>query len=78
MMKGINWLDGLLERAVTCGMFGTKMRALVKSADAHGVALVLGQGTVAQVSARQRHDPQDVSMLHERAVEVAGRRQAEP
>lgn len=43
MMKDIDRLDDLLERALACGMCGTKMRSVVKAADARDVADVLDQ-----------------------------------
>ncbi|MDQ2797154.1 MAG: fructose bisphosphate aldolase [Actinomycetota bacterium] len=43
VMKEIEGLDGLLERAVAKGIFGTKMRSVVKDADEDGVARVVSQ-----------------------------------
>ena len=43
MMKPIPELDGLLERATGHGVFGTKMRSVVLTADAAGVDAVVGQ-----------------------------------
>ncbi len=43
MMKPIPDLDGLLERATQHGVFGTKMRSVVLTADAAGVDAVVGQ-----------------------------------
>lgn len=43
LMKEIGGLDGLLARARDKGIFGTKMRSVVKSADAEGIAAVLDQ-----------------------------------
>lgn len=43
VMKEIVGLDALLERAVTQGIFGTKMRSVVKHADEDGVARVVSQ-----------------------------------
>jgi len=54
VMKPIPGLDDLLERAVAKGIFGTKMRSVVKGANANGIdAIVEQQFTVgAQI---QRH-----------------------
>jgi fructose-bisphosphate aldolase, class I len=43
VMKPIPDLDSLLERAVTKGVFGTKMRSVIKQADAAGVGAVVDQ-----------------------------------
>ena len=43
LMKELTMLDGLLERAVAKGMFGTKMRSVIKHADAEGIASVVAQ-----------------------------------
>ena len=43
LMKPISTLDELLERAVRHGVFGTKMRSVIKDADATGVAAVADQ-----------------------------------
>jgi fructose-bisphosphate aldolase, class I len=43
LMKPFTRIDGLLERAVRRGVFGTKMRSVVKHADEGGVAAVLDQ-----------------------------------
>ncbi len=43
LMKPIPGLDELLERARAHGVFGTKMRSVIKLADANGVAEVVGQ-----------------------------------
>ncbi|HYI60957.1 MAG TPA: fructose bisphosphate aldolase [Acidimicrobiales bacterium] len=43
VMKPIDGLDELLGRAVEKGMFGTKMRSVVKEADPKGVAAVVDQ-----------------------------------
>lgn len=43
VMKPIPDLDALLSRAVEKGMFGTKMRSVVKTADAAGVKAVVDQ-----------------------------------
>lgn len=43
LMKPIPGLDDLLERAVAKGIFGTKMRSVVKNADAAGVKAVVDQ-----------------------------------
>ena len=43
VMKPIDGLDGLLARAVERGMFGTKMRSVIKLADATGVQAVVDQ-----------------------------------
>jgi fructose-bisphosphate aldolase class I len=42
-MKPIDGLDGLLERAVAKGIFGTKMRSVVKTADAKGISAIVEQ-----------------------------------
>jgi len=43
VMKPMPGLAALLERAKTHGVFGTKMRSVIKLADANGVAEVVGQ-----------------------------------
>jgi fructose-bisphosphate aldolase class I len=43
LMKPMPGLDALLERAKAKGVFGTKMRSLVKQADAAGVAAIVRQ-----------------------------------
>jgi len=43
VMKPMPDLDALLQRAITKGMFGTKMRSVVKLADPSGVKAVAGQ-----------------------------------
>jgi fructose-bisphosphate aldolase class I len=43
LMKPIDTLDDLIERAVAHGMFGTKMRSVVKDADAEGVNAIVDQ-----------------------------------
>ncbi len=43
MMKPIDGLDALLERAVGLGVFGTKMRSVVKEANAAGIAAIVAQ-----------------------------------
>ncbi len=43
VMKPIDGLDDLLSRAVAKGMFGTKMRSVVKTADPVGVKAVVDQ-----------------------------------
>jgi len=43
LMKPIDGLDGLLERAVAEGMFGTKMRSVVKLADRRGIEAIVDQ-----------------------------------
>jgi fructose-bisphosphate aldolase class I len=43
VMKPIDGLDGLLSRAVERGMFGTKMRSVIKLANAAGVQAVVDQ-----------------------------------
>jgi len=43
VMKPIGGLDGLLERAVEKGVFGTKMRSVISAADERGVDAVVGQ-----------------------------------
>ncbi|MEO8829287.1 fructose bisphosphate aldolase [Lapillicoccus sp.] len=43
VMKEIVGLDALLQRAVVKGIFGTKMRSVVKDADEDGVARVVSQ-----------------------------------
>ncbi len=43
VMKPIGGLDELLERAVAKGMFGTKMRSVIKTADEKGVNAVVDQ-----------------------------------
>ena len=43
LMKPINGLDPLLDRAVGLGVFGTKMRSVVKQANATGIARIVEQ-----------------------------------
>ena len=43
MMKPLDKLPALLEKSVAKGMFGTKMRSVIKSANATGVAAVVEQ-----------------------------------
>ena len=43
VMKPMPGLDGLLQRAVEKGVFGTKMRSVIKLADPQGVAAVADQ-----------------------------------
>jgi fructose-bisphosphate aldolase class I len=43
VMKPMPGLDALLERAVRLGVFGTKMRSVIKLADGAGVAAVVDQ-----------------------------------
>jgi fructose-bisphosphate aldolase class I len=43
LMKPIDGLDALLERAVALGVFGTKMRSVVKRADATGIGRIVDQ-----------------------------------
>ncbi|AWW74590.1 fructose bisphosphate aldolase [Erythrobacter sp. KY5] len=43
MMKPMDKLPALLEKSVAKGMFGTKMRSVIKSADAEGIAAVVAQ-----------------------------------
>lgn len=43
LMKPIPGLDGLLERAVGLGVFGTKMRSTINLASATGIAAVVAQ-----------------------------------
>lgn len=43
LMKPIPGLDDLLTRAVAAGIFGTKMRSVIKSASAAGIAAVVAQ-----------------------------------
>ena len=43
LMKPIGRLDGLLERGVAEGMFGTKMRSVVKLADPKGIDAIVNQ-----------------------------------
>lgn len=43
LMKDLTELDGLLERAVAKGMFGTKMRSVIKHANPDGVAAIVAQ-----------------------------------
>ena len=43
LMKPIDTLDGLLERANRHGVFGTKMRSVIKDADKDGVAAIVDQ-----------------------------------
>ncbi|MGH9289590.1 MAG: class I fructose-bisphosphate aldolase, partial [Acidimicrobiales bacterium] len=41
LMKPIGGLDGLLDRGVAKGMFGTKMRSVVKLADPKGIEAIV-------------------------------------
>lgn len=43
LMKPMDKLPALLEKSVAAGMFGTKMRSVIKSADAAGIAAVVAQ-----------------------------------
>ena len=43
LMKPIQGLDPLCERAVAAGVFGTKMRSVVKHADASGIEAIVAQ-----------------------------------
>ncbi len=43
LMKPMPELDGLLERAVAKGVFGTKMRSVIDAADAKGIAAIVDQ-----------------------------------
>ena len=43
LMKPIGGLDALLDRASGLGVFGTKMRSVVKQADATGIAAIVRQ-----------------------------------
>jgi fructose-bisphosphate aldolase class I len=43
LMKPIDGLGELLERAVHCHMFGTKMRSVIKSADPKGITQIVEQ-----------------------------------
>ena len=43
LMKPMPELDALLERAVAKGVFGTKMRSVIKQADAAGIAVIVAQ-----------------------------------
>lgn len=43
MMKPMPELDALLDRAVAAGIFGTKMRSVVKDANAEGIKAVVAQ-----------------------------------
>jgi fructose-bisphosphate aldolase, class I len=43
LMKPMPGLDALLKRAVSKGIFGTKMRSVIDAADPKGIAAVVGQ-----------------------------------
>lgn len=43
LMKPLDKLGALLDKAVAKGMFGTKMRSVIKSANAGGIAAIVGQ-----------------------------------
>lgn len=43
LMKSMPELDALLDRAVAAGVFGTKMRSVINSASAEGVARIIEQ-----------------------------------
>ncbi|MBA4163964.1 MAG: fructose bisphosphate aldolase [Erythrobacter sp.] len=43
LMKPMTRLDALIEKSLAAGMFGTKMRSVIKSADAEGIAALVAQ-----------------------------------
>ena len=43
LMKEMTKLDALLDKSVTAGMFGTKMRSVIKAANAQGIAANVAQ-----------------------------------
>ncbi|MEM7700980.1 MAG: fructose bisphosphate aldolase [Pseudomonadota bacterium] len=43
LMKPLDKLPALLEKSVAKGMFGTKMRSVIKSANAEGIAAIVSQ-----------------------------------
>ncbi len=43
LMKAMDKLDALLEKSVAAGMFGTKMRSVIKSANPEGIAANVAQ-----------------------------------
>lgn len=43
LMKPNPGLDALLDKALACGIFGTKMRSVIHLADVDGIAAVVGQ-----------------------------------
>ena len=43
LMKPMTKLDALLEKSVAAGMFGTKMRSVIKSANPAGIAAIVAQ-----------------------------------
>ncbi|MEO0461647.1 MAG: fructose bisphosphate aldolase [Pseudomonadota bacterium] len=43
LMKPLDKLSALLEKSVAAGMFGTKMRSVIKSASASGIAAIVAQ-----------------------------------
>lgn len=43
LMKEMTRLDALIEKSLAAGMFGTKMRSVIKSANAQGIAAVVAQ-----------------------------------
>src|SRR3546814_1619514 len=43
LMKPMTRLDALIQKSLAAGMFGTKMRSVIKSADAEGIAAVVAQ-----------------------------------
>lgn len=43
LMKPNPGLDALLDKAIACGMFGTKMRSVIKRAERAGIAAVVDQ-----------------------------------
>jgi fructose-bisphosphate aldolase, class I len=43
LMKPLDKLPALLEKSVAAGMFGTKMRSVIKSANAEGIAAIVAQ-----------------------------------
>jgi fructose-bisphosphate aldolase class I len=43
LMKPMGKLDALLEKSVAAGMFGTKMRSVIKAANPEGIAAIVAQ-----------------------------------
>jgi fructose-bisphosphate aldolase, class I len=74
LMKDIPGLDALLERAREAGVFGTKMRSVIKRADATGVQQVVDQQFAVglRILRRARADPR-ARGRHQRTGQGRGR-----
>lgn len=72
MMKPLDKLDALLEKSVAKGMFGTKMRSVIKSANAEGIAAIVAQqfevgNTIADAGLMPMLEPEYDITAHDRA-----------